>query len=212
MGMAVFMEMMNEYFNWFQWMILASWAFVGIGRGMLMKRRGVNVLAPDPERSSFEIGCDALMGMGMFLEFWEVIAYTVPVPFHFGLGFLSPVILDVLWLKWAGLLVLAVSLVFYARSVLDLGMSWRFGIDRESSGGLVTKGVYGICRHPIYLSLDLFFLGTFLVQGRLVFAILPLALIPILHLQMLREERFLGQNYGEAYGQYCSRVRRYVIF
>jgi len=32
----------------------------------------------------------------------------------------------------------------------------------------------------------------------------------LFHRQVLREEEFMRQRYGQEYAEYCSRVRRYV--
>jgi protein-S-isoprenylcysteine O-methyltransferase Ste14 len=92
---------------------------------------------------------------------------------------------------------------------IRLGDDWRLGIDRLATGRFVTTGVYARSRHPIYLFFNLYFAGTVLVEGR------PLLLLPwlivgiLLHFEALREEKFLAERFGGAYGRYRSRVRRY---
>ena len=89
------------------------------------------------------------------------------------------------------------------------GDSWRLGIDRDAPGVLVTDGIFAWTRNPIYVGLDLLALGTSLVQGRLIVLALALVIAVMLHDQILREESFLARTYGDAYREYCARVRRY---
>jgi protein-S-isoprenylcysteine O-methyltransferase Ste14 len=49
------------------------------------------------------------------------------------------------------------------------------------------------------VGLDGLFVGTFLVQGRLLFLGLALGLPILLHVQMCYEETFLQDTFGEAY-------------
>jgi protein-S-isoprenylcysteine O-methyltransferase Ste14 len=101
------------------------------------------------------------------------------------------------------------AVALYGIAVRRLGESWRLGIDRINPGRLVTDGVYGWTRHPIYVALDLLFVGTFLVLGRLIFLVFALVWLPLLHAYMRREERFLSELYGDSYRDYCGRVGRY---
>jgi len=55
-------------------------------------------------------------------------------------------------------------------------------------------------------------IGTFLLQGRLVFLALALVMVTMLHEQIQREERFLAQAYGDAYRDYRTRVGRYLTW
>jgi protein-S-isoprenylcysteine O-methyltransferase Ste14 len=59
------------------------------------------------------------------------------------------------------------------------------------------------------VAFDLLYVGTFLLNGRLIFLLLASVWIPLLHLLMRREERFLVRLYGDAYRDYCDRVGRY---
>jgi len=53
-------------------------------------------------------------------------------------------------------------------------------------------------------------IGTFLMEGRLVFLVAALVLLALGHPLIRREERFLAQVHGAAYAGYCARVGRYL--
>jgi protein-S-isoprenylcysteine O-methyltransferase Ste14 len=104
---------------------------------------------------------------------------------------------------------LILGLAINALALYSFSDSWRVGIDREKPGKLVTTGIFAWSRNPVYISLDLLVLGTFLLQGLLIFLILTIGIAGSLHIQILQEEKFLVQNYKEAFIKYCSKTRRY---
>ena len=105
----------------------------------------------------------------------------------------------------------AAGIVIFALALFSFGNSWRIGIDRRTPGALVTTGVFRISRNPIFVFLDLYLGGTFLLNGTLVFLAVAVLGAAVLHLQILREERFLQAHYGESYRKYCERTPRYLI-
>ncbi len=81
----------------------------------------------------------------------------------------------------------------------------------EPTRALVTTGIHGWTRNPIYL-------GLFLVYGGIGVAVrspwtlvlmLPLA-ITIRYGVVAREEAYLARRFGGAYGDYKARVRRWL--
>jgi protein-S-isoprenylcysteine O-methyltransferase Ste14 len=95
-------------------------------------------------------------------------------------------------------------------SLFQMGRSWRIGIDPDSHEGLVTSGVFGLSRNPIYVALDLIAVSAFLISGSLFFLVSGLVVMTAIHVQIWREERFLSGAFGEEYQRYRSRVPRYL--
>jgi protein-S-isoprenylcysteine O-methyltransferase Ste14 len=58
--------------------------------------------------------------------------------------------------------------------------------------------------------MDAFAVGIFLLNGRLLFGLFAMLAIVAIHLQILREEIFLEQRYGDAYRAYRERTPRYL--
>jgi len=112
----------------------------------------------------------------------------------------------------AGLLLVALALVMFALAFLSFGNSWRVGMDTQTPGALVTHGTFALTRNPIFVSLDLWFIGIFLINGTLGFLIFAIAAAIVMHWQMRREEKFLSGLYGEFYREYCARTARYLIW
>jgi len=103
-------------------------------------------------------------------------------------------------------------LFLFAMAFLSFGDSWRVGFDTKTPGALVTTGVFAVSRNPIYLFLDLWFVGILLINGTLIFLIVAALAVAVLHWQMLQEENYLLKLYGEAYRSYRAKTARYVIW
>jgi len=76
---------------------------------------------------------------------------------------------------------------------------------------IVTTGVYGKIRHPIYLSLIMMHIGLGLMFGLVALIILSLVFSCIWVLTALTEEKFLLQKFPNIYRQYMQEVRWRII-
>ncbi len=114
--------------------------------------------------------------------------------------------------KTVGATLIAIGFAVFIWAFISFGRSWRVGFDRTTPGKLVTTGIFAFSRNPIYLFLDLWFVGVFLIYGRLSFLIFAVLAIVHVHFQILREEKFLVGLYGKEYQGYRARTARYVIF
>jgi protein-S-isoprenylcysteine O-methyltransferase Ste14 len=117
------------------------------------------------------------------------------------------------WQFWAalGAALTLIGLLFTVWARVYLGRNWSgTGVTIKADHELVTRGPYGLVRHPIYSGLALAFIGTALAVGewRGVLAVM-LALIAIGH-RIVVEERFMREQFGAAYDTYAQRVRAFV--
>ena len=93
---------------------------------------------------------------------------------------------------------------------LDLGASWRIGIEEGTSPGLVTTGLYRFCRNPIFLAILITLTGyTLLLPTRLSLALLLGTFLGVRQ-QVLVEEAYLLRSYGDSYREYARRVGRFL--
>ncbi len=109
-----------------------------------------------------------------------------------------------------GVVVILIGISFFGLALLSFKSSWRVGIDTKAPGKLITTGIFAISRNPIFLSMDLYFLGTFLIRSNLFFLLAFVCLSAGMHLQILNEETFLVDQYGDAYRRYMAKVKRYI--
>ena len=81
----------------------------------------------------------------------------------------------------------------------------------EPTTALVTDGPFQFTRNPLYLALTLLYIGiALLVNALWAILLLPAAILIMRYGVIDREERYLEQEFGEAYFQYRRRVRRWI--
>ena len=110
----------------------------------------------------------------------------------------------------AGWIVLALSLLWIIAAQYQMGSSWRIGIDTKSQTALVTNGIFGLSRNPIFLGMRVGLLGLFLVlPNALTLAVLLLGGV-LMQVQVRLEEAHLRSMHGKAYETYLASVRRWI--
>ena len=110
----------------------------------------------------------------------------------------------------AGIALVIVGLALLVTAQLQLGASWRIGIDEAARPGLVTSGIYARSRNPIFLALLLIVAGYMLLIPTFLSALLLAGLYIGARLQIRAEEAYLLRAYGDHYRTYASRVGRLV--
>lgn len=113
-------------------------------------------------------------------------------------------------LVYAGLGLLAASLVWTVIAQASLGNSWRIGIDMVNETELVRAGVYRISRNPIFLGMRATLLGLFLVLPNAVTLVVVVLGEALIQIQVRLEEEFLAAKHGTRYEEYQRRTRRWL--
>ena len=155
---------------------------------------------------------EGLLVIALPVWLYEVLAFAWPLPCHLVPESLGIVMFDSGLARALGALLVVSGLALFALALAAFGDGWRVGIDTERPGKLVTRGVFGISRNPIFVFMNAYAVGTFLLSGRLVFLIFALLAVAALHAQIRREEAFLEDAYGEAYRAYRSATPRYLVW
>lgn len=99
-----------------------------------------------------------------------------------------------------GIVLLAVS-GYLART----GLSIVFRDEREKPG-VIRRSVFGVARHPVYLSEILAYLGCLMLSISLAAAVLWVVAIGFLHYISRYEERLLLARFGKDYERYMQEV------
>lgn len=80
-----------------------------------------------------------------------------------------------------------------------------------TNNALVTEGIFGITRNPMYLAMTLFCLGAALWFGRPVMLLAPMLMFSIANWVFIPfEEAKMRRQFPEAFDAYCKRVRRWM--
>jgi len=93
---------------------------------------------------------------------------------------------------------------------LALGPAWRIGIEEGARPPLVTAGIYGVIRNPIFVSSLVVIAGyALLLPTWLSLAFLGLFALSVVQ-QTAAEEAHLLRTYGVKYYDYATRVGRFA--
>jgi len=119
--------------------------------------------------------------------------------------------LSAVWVQTVGIVVATAGIAATVYAQLDMGDSWRIGLDVNETTTLVHTGVFGRIRNPIYTAMFTFGIGIVLVTPNLVAGAGLILLIATIELQVRRvEEPYLLRTHGDAYRAYTASVGRFI--
>ncbi len=199
-----------SFYDWHQIGMLAAFGAVLAARSALMiARDGCSPFTPGAGKSGTRrlIEISLLPGFALWIVvlLGSAIGEAGDLP-----GVLGGTVVDAEWARVAGSVLLAASVGLWVWALVSPGSSWRVGIEEETPGALVTTGVFGLLRNPIFASMDALFFGTFLIQGTVFFLAAFVIEAALTHFQILQEEAFLAREYGGDYRRYRERTPRYL--
>ena len=114
------------------------------------------------------------------------------------------------WVRWAGVDLMVLSLIWVVWSQAAMGSAWRMGVDTRTRTELITSGPFAISRNPVYLGIRGTILGQLLVIGTWpVLTIWALSEL-LVQIQVRFEEEHMMRLHAQRYAEYCSRVRRWL--
>ena len=115
------------------------------------------------------------------------------------------------WTGWVGtaIFVTALWLLWIAHS--NLGHNWSAKLEIKEGQSIVTKGIYGYIRHPMYAAHWLWGVAQILLLTNWIagFAFLVF-FIPLYILRVPREEQMMLEHFGEEYRSYMNRTGRII--
>jgi protein-S-isoprenylcysteine O-methyltransferase Ste14 len=101
--------------------------------------------------------------------------------------------------------------VLTTRAQLDLGRSWRIGVDESERTELMTEGSFGVVRNPIFSGMGLAVVGAGLAVPTPASWLAAVALLTGVELQVRAvEEPYLLRTHGVAYREYGRRTGRFA--
>jgi protein-S-isoprenylcysteine O-methyltransferase Ste14 len=102
-------------------------------------------------------------------------------------------------------LLVGIPVFIFAAYLARSGIKAVFGKPQETPQ-VITKGIFSIVRHPIYLGAILFYLGMVCLTLSLASAALLLIIIGFYRFISRYEERLLTERFGNEYREYIKKV------
>ena len=127
-------------------------------------------------------------------------------------GVVSPLsFLHAPWIQLTGIAVAIAGIAATVYAQVDMGDSWRIGVDPSETTTLVRQGVFGLVRNPIFTAMFVFGVGIALVTPNAV-ALVGFALLVLTIEVQVRvvEEPYLATKHGDTYRDYLASVGRFV--
>ena len=113
------------------------------------------------------------------------------------------------WVSWAAAVVFLLAYALYAE-VLRENVWLSRTVEVQENQKVIDTGLYGVVRHPMYMTTLLLFLSMPLVLGSVLSFVITLAYIPIIA-KRIRNEELVLESGLEGYAEYKKRVRHKVI-
>lgn len=126
-----------------------------------------------------------------------------------GLNFRFGWVLLPRWITYVSTVVFLLAYALYAE-VLRENVYLSRTVEIQENQKVIDTGLYGIVRHPMYMSTVLLFLSMPLVLGSIISFLIMLAYIPIIAKRIRNEEEVLEEGL-DGYSEYKERVRYKAI-
>jgi protein-S-isoprenylcysteine O-methyltransferase Ste14 len=199
-GLLLFLPA-GTFSYWQGWLLIGILFIPMFIAGLVMMKKSPELLRKRldaKEEQSEQKTVIALSGL-MFLA-----AFVVA-----GLNFRFQWIVLPAWVSWAAAVVFLLAYALYAE-VLRENVWLSRTIEVQENQKVIDTGLYGIVRHPMYMSTLLLFLSMPLVLGSVLSFIIMLAYIPIIAKRIRNEEKVLEDGLA-GYAEYMKRIRYKVI-
>jgi protein-S-isoprenylcysteine O-methyltransferase Ste14 len=116
------------------------------------------------------------------------------------------------WIRYLGLLVLPVGDAVGLVAFRTLGKQYSAYVTLQEAHELVTTGIYGVIRHPIYVRGLLLSVGLPLVFRSWLVVPMPPIVAAALAVRIRQEEELLADQFGAAYAAYKRSSWRLVPY
>ncbi len=113
------------------------------------------------------------------------------------------------WISWTAAAIFLLAYGLYAE-VLRENTYLSRTVEVQENQKVIDSGLYGIVRHPMYMSTLFLFLAMPLVLGSLISFLIMLLYIPIISKRIRNEEQVLEEGL-QGYAEYKQKVKSKVI-
>lgn len=174
---------------------------------LVYKRTGVNpfVFGKSNSVNDYAGGCMKWMVLAVFLRLiaelvWpEISAQLGPLPF-----------LQHTLIQTIGFVMLHLGLLWSLVAVLQMGNSWRIGVNNDHKTALAQNGLFKLSRNPAFFGMLITLGALFLILPDAVMLCVLIAAILVLQVQVRVEEAYLTNVHGDNYIKYMNTIRRWI--
>ena len=111
------------------------------------------------------------------------------------------------WAGWVGVLLIILALIVFWRAHVDLKTNWSPSLEIREKHELITRGIYGYIRHPMYASQWLWVIAQPLLLQNWIAGWLDLFVFSLFYtLRVRAEEKLMIDTFGEQYREYMQKV------
>src|SRR6266850_907572 len=199
-----------NFFDYFQIASVVIFLVILVGKILYLRRRNINPIAIGGGKKGVLLAVELISVAGLMVWIVEVLLYAFHSDFRIFPSPLDRPLISSGPVKLIGVALISLGVTIFVMAYGSFGDSWRVGFDVKNPGELVTTGIFSVSRNPIYLALDLWFIGIFLINGTLIFLIFAALAVAAMHWQIRQEEAFLSNLYGQPYRDYYNRTGRYA--
>lgn len=184
-------------------LILSVFYIAYFAKALLLKRRGIhtNLLGKSDKPPSVrlnELLLRAITLLGAIVQFASVL-------FANRLSLSAPPFA----VRVVGIIFASLGCLLFLLALHAMQDSWRAGFDKNQDTKLINSGVYRISRNPAFLGFDLLYIGCAMAFPHLIHVLVALIALVLFHFQILGEEAYCAEAFGDAYILYKSKTRRY---
>ena len=143
----------------------------------------------------------------IFMFVYVLVFASIPTLYDY---FLPIKQLETLTIKYLGLGLLGFALIWTIIAQGHMKNSWRIGIDTETKTELITSGLFGYSRNPIFFGMIISLVGLFLTTPNAATGLFLILGYVLIQIQIRLEEEFLSTEHGQNYLTYKQKVRRLI--
>jgi protein-S-isoprenylcysteine O-methyltransferase Ste14 len=184
--------------------LLCSFYIAYLLKAIALKRQGVSVdllgKGDKPKKAArIEMILKAITWSGALIKFASAIypkwmwSFAVPLP-----------------IQIAGIVLATIGVAFFIVAAITMRNNWRAGFDKNQNTLLVSDGIYKFCRNPAFVGFDFLYLGCALCFPNVAMIAIAVIAVVAFHIQILGEEKFLMEIFGQEYADYQNKARRYL--
>ncbi|MFI2577430.1 methyltransferase family protein [Streptomyces rochei] len=119
-------------------------------------------------------------------------------------------VLDHSRLRVTGLVLAVTGVTATLAAQLNMGTSWRVGVDPAERTALITDGAFALARNPIFTAMTATSLGLAAMVPNPIALAATIVLVASIQLQVRAvEEPYLARIHGAAYADYAARIGRF---